>query len=60
MRRSEIGADHFAVFHHFLSRSDGDELAVVKDRDPVGQRHDSAQHMLDKNDGRAALAYFAD
>ena len=33
---------------------------MIQHRDPVGQRHDCAHHMLDKNDGRAALAYLAD
>ena len=51
---AEVGAHDLGVAHDHLWQPLGDELAVVQDRNTVGQGHHGAHDVLDKDD-RGAL-----
>src|SRR5262245_25279541 len=49
----EIDADHARIAHDLARRAERKELALVQDRDPVGELDDRAHQMLDEDDGGA-------
>src|SRR5438045_3193776 len=51
----EIDLDHLRIAAHGGRRPHGDDLAHVQDADPVADRHDEAQVMVDDEKGSAAL-----
>src|SRR5258708_38237426 len=60
MRAAQVCKHDFLPFHDFGGSALGDDLAVIEHDDAIGQRHDGAHDVLDKDDGGTPVANRAD
>ena len=57
--RPQIGPDHLFVRDDLFGTALGDLLSVIEHHDVPRHRHDRPHHVLDDDDGQAALRKFS-